>query len=446
MNTFWLAFEFLINFVEMILSLYLAFGLFADAKANRKKIVTRIILFAFPGAVILLFYPFFLPSAPGLLPAIIIFFLFSTLALHAKPLSALLWSLLNCVLLGFIAFTLDSVLGLLLSSSIQDIDRHSGYRILFLGLSKLLQLLLNECIVRLSSKHRRQSKPIKGSWLQLLFPLLSIACLMNMFNLTDVTDLKTLQLMTIFVCFCLLGLNLFQLVFSAYIRKVNEEKMELTAHNERMKMQMRSHHEINQLYERMRLLKHDLNNQLGTLGTLIKMQEYQKAEDYIAEMIGTFAALTATYCQTGNLALDALISTKAEVADASGIKMKVEARVPPRLNIPDNQLTSLMGNLINNAIDACRKLPAEKKPVIYVEVIYRQKNLCITVKNPTDGKERRSLSQWLTTKQDTFEHGFGLRSIDLIVDQYGGFCSRAHKDHEFTTEIMLPVRVDEKSA
>lgn len=320
MNTFWLAFEFLINFVEMILSLYLAFGLFADAKANRKKIVTRIILFAFPGAVILWLYPFILPSAPGLLPAIIIFFLFSILTLHAKPLTALLWSLLNCVLLGFIAFTLDSVLGLLFSASMQSLGRYTAYRIIFLVLGKLLQLVINECIIRIFSSIRNKSALTKGSRLQLLFPLLSIACLMFMFNLTDVTDLKTLQLMTIFVCFCLLGLNLFQLVFFAYIRKVNEEKMELTAHNERMKMQMRSHHEISQLYERMRLLKHDLNNQLGTLGTLIKMQEYQKAEDYIAEMIGTFAALTATYCQTGNLALDALISTKAEVAAASKIK------------------------------------------------------------------------------------------------------------------------------
>lgn len=440
MNMLWLGFEFLINLIESSLSLYLAYHIFNGERVNRKKVLPSAIVYSVAESVLLLVYTIFLPDFPCLLPPIVIFFLFSYFQLDASFSMALLWSLINSLLLGLIAFTSDPFLGLLLSKPIIVFDDPSTYRILSLILCKLWQLLLTECIIHILRKHRHSST-FRISWFQIVLSLCSILALVVTFSVVRSVSLTSVNIMAIFVCFCLLSINLVCLIFFTYYNKANAEKTELAAHNERLKMQMRNHQEIHQIYENLRMLRHDLNNHLHTLHGFIGLGEYQKADAYIEEMTEAVDKLTSAYCQTGNIALDALISSKAGICKASGIHLKVNALVPPRLSIPDNQLTVLLGNLLNNAVDACQKLSPDQERVIDVDIFYRNKNLFIAVKNPTDGKEKYVGHYWRTTKQDAFEHGFGLKSIDLIVSQYNGYCTREHKANVFNTQIRLPVDI-----
>lgn len=440
MSIFWTVFEFVINFIEMAISFYLAYGLFAQPNVDRKRIALVLLPCTLIGAFSLSLYSYFLPGSLSLLPGILAFFLFPVFVLHAPPLKAFLWSLLNCLLLGLIAFTTDPIWGLLFSKPIQVFNTYSPYRILSLCLNKLFQLLFSECLIHFLSK-RRRSQAIKISWIQIVIPICSIFCLTILYGILGSVNVRSIHLMTLFVCFVLMVLNVLLLAFFSYYNKVNAEKTELAAHNERLKMQMRNHQEIHQIYENLRMLRHDLNNHLHTLHGFIGLGEYQKADAYIEEMTEAVDKLTSAYCQTGNIALDALISSKAGICKASGIHLKVNALVPPRLSIPDNQLTVLLGNLLNNAVDACQKLSPDQERVIDVDIFYRNKNLFIAVKNPTDGKEKYVGHYWRTTKQDAFEHGFGLKSIDLIVSQYNGYCTREHKANVFNTQIRLPVDI-----
>lgn len=440
MNTFWVIFEFLINFIEMVISFYLAYSLFSQPNTSFKRIAFLLPAYALVGALSLSLYSYLLPGSLSLLPGIVAFYLFPVFVFHTPPLKSLLWSLLNCLLLGFIAFTTDPILGLLFSKPIQVFDAYSPYRILSLCLNKSFQLLYSECIVHFLSK-RRPSQAVKTSWFQIVIPICSIFCLTILYGTIGSVDIKTIYLMALLVCFVLMALNVLLLAFFAYTARINKERTELAAHNERLKMQMRNHQEIRQIYENLRMLRHDLNNHLHTLHGFIGLGEYQKADAYIEEMTEAVDELTSAYCQTGNMALDALISSKAGISRASGISMKVNALVPPRLSIPDNQLTVLLGNLLNNAIDACKKIPEGQDRVIGVDIFYRNKNLFISVKNPTNGEEKYAAHRWFTTKQNTFEHGFGLKSIDLIVSQYNGYCTREHKANVFSTQIRLPAEI-----
>ena len=234
MNTFWVIFEFLINFIEMVISLYLAYGLFSQPNTSFKRIAFLLPAYALVGALSLSLYSYLLPGSLSLLPGIVAFYLFPVFVFHTPPLKSLLWSLLNCLLLGFIAFTTDPILGLLFSKPIQVFDAYSPYRILSLCLNKSFQLLYSECIVHFLSK-RRPSQAVKTSWVQIVIPICSIFCLTILYGAIGSVDIKAIYLMALLVCFVLMALNVLLLAFFAYTARINEERTELAAHNERLK-------------------------------------------------------------------------------------------------------------------------------------------------------------------------------------------------------------------
>lgn len=116
--------------------------------------------------------------------------------------------------------------------------------------------------------------------------------------------------------------------------------------------------------------------------------------------------------------------------------MDATAAVPEEVAIPDTELFVLIGNLMDNAMEACMKLPEEERFIrIYIDVIKKQLYICVT--NSTDGMPRRRGNHFLSDKQGN--HGFGLLRIDEIVARHGGYLNCRAEDGVFATEVMLPL-------
>ncbi|MCM1542984.1 MAG: ATP-binding protein, partial [Blautia sp.] len=140
--------------------------------------------------------------------------------------------------------------------------------------------------------------------------------------------------------------------------------------------------------------------------------------------------------KTGNRMTDVILNSKISLARSREITVKADAHVPVALTTKEIDLCIILGNLFDNAIEACMQLPKEER-LIRVYMDMKQTQLYMSFTNTTALKKQQKIGRrFLTTKGAG--HGYGLVRIDTIVDRYQGYISRNSEDGAFTTEILLP--------
>lgn len=197
----------------------------------------------------------------------------------------------------------------------------------------------------------------------------------------------------------------------------------------------RHYDEVDTMYRRMRGWRHDYHNHIQTLTAYLSMAQYDEASNYL-ELLTEDLAKVDTVLRTGNIKVDAILNSKLALIQERNIKVDATAIVPKEISISDIDLSVLIGNLMDNAMEACAKLPEEERFIrVYIDVIKKQ--LYISVTNSMDGMAKRRGNHFLSDKQGN--HGFGLLRIDDIVAKHGGYLNRKAEDGVFATEVMLPL-------
>ena len=129
---------------------------------------------------------------------------------------------------------------------------------------------------------------------------------------------------------------------------------------------------------------------------------------------------------------DAILNSKLSLAAEKEIRVKAEAKIPVSLSVSELDLCIIIGNLLDNAMEACMELPMEKRLIrIYMEM--KGNYLYLALTNTAAGPKKHSFR---SRKGDG--HGLGLSRVDSIVQKYGGYVTRASEDGAFSTEILLP--------
>ena len=108
--------------------------------------------------------------------------------------------------------------------------------------------------------------------------------------------------------------------------------------------------------------------------------------------------------------------------------MDIQIVLPPHLSIPDHHLCSLVANLLDNAIEASRKIEDMKMVKDY---------LSLTIRNKMDPSMQDKALTIRTTKADKKQHGLGRQIIDDIVRRYNGISTREIKDGWYIASVML---------
>ena len=157
----------------------------------------------------------------------------------------------------------------------------------------------------------------------------------------------------------LAAISLFLLDFGVWkavsvFQKAKREKEELTAQNQAAKLQIKSQKEVGAVYEQMRALKHDMKSHLYTVSGLLDMGEYKKAQEYIGQIEEKTAE--GDFTKTQNPVIDALLAGKGALARKEKIRVEVSAALKAELLIRDSDLIIILGNLYDNAVEACMKI------------------------------------------------------------------------------------------
>ena len=192
--------------------------------------------------------------------------------------------------------------------------------------------------------------------------------------------------------------------------------------------------EVQNIYMTMRGWRHDYHNHLQSIKAHIKLEQYEELIKYLNDLEVDLKDVS-NLVETGNVELDAILNAKISLALNHQIKVEYKAVVPEKLTVKNIDLCVLLGNLIDNAVEACDLMSEKKFIRLYIGVFKSQ--LYISVTNSTKELVRKLDEEYITTKRGN--HGHGLKRINNIVNKYDGFINRKNEPGVFVTEIMLPL-------
>ena len=201
------------------------------------------------------------------------------------------------------------------------------------------------------------------------------------------------------------------------------------------KLLQRQMEEVQNIYMTMRGWRHDYHNHLQSMKAYLRMGQVERLGEYL-ELLEQDLDHINQRVESGNVNLDAILNSKLSLAEKNGIEVDYKATCPAELSISDIDLCALIGNLLDNAVEACEKL-TEGKPFIRLYIGTMKQQLYISVTNATGEKVRKLDNEYITNKRGN--HGHGLRRINLMVEKYKGYINRQNEPGVFVTEIMLPL-------
>ncbi len=184
-----------------------------------------------------------------------------------------------------------------------------------------------------------------------------------------------------------------------------------------------------------RKFNHDFKYHLIHVKQLTDNKEYEKVKCYIDDIFKLHQDSNKKFIETGNYNIDNIVNFKLNEAFNKGIKIEAFASVPYDINISEFYIVSILGNLIQNAIEANEKV--EKDRFINIEIKYKLNKLFITISNRFDGNLKIKNNKLITTKNNTFDHGIGMENIYNFIQKYNGELIYHYKEDVFQVEILL---------
>lgn len=188
-------------------------------------------------------------------------------------------------------------------------------------------------------------------------------------------------------------------------------------------------------YRQSERLRHDMKNHVIALSALSQNKEWEKIDDYLKRM-GDMA-LEAGGDMTGNKAVDALLYQKRKQAEEEKIGWECDVQMPKGHCVNEFDLCVLFGNLLDNALEACRRMQFHERRFIRIRAKTVKKCFLLEVKNSMDRAETY-IEGW-TNKDNTREHGIGLLNVGDVADKYNGAVDIEAGEGIFTISILIPL-------
>ena len=197
--------------------------------------------------------------------------------------------------------------------------------------------------------------------------------------------------------------------------------------------------EVESMYRQTRAWRHDYHNHIQTMKSYLAMGQIEELDAYLNELDQDLTAID-TVVKTGNVMIDAILNSKISLAKQRGIAVDAKAIVPKELgtSISEVDLSLIIGNLMDNAMEACMRVddPGQRFIRVYIDIMKGE--LYIYVMNAASGTLKR-IGKIYETLKDSRHHGFGLMRIDKAVERCHGYLERADEEGVFATEVLLPL-------
>lgn len=185
---------------------------------------------------------------------------------------------------------------------------------------------------------------------------------------------------------------------------------------------------------------HDMRSHLNTIYKLIEDGENFQAAEYITRIYGEMDS-SIILVNSGNQILDAVISTKAMTAKNLGIRFHYKIHFEDEIPLTPSDITTLLGNILDNAIEACQEIEEGRERYISLEIKSVQKMIHMIADNACRCGIKPVNGEFPSTKGEG--RGIGLNQVKRIAEKYGGFIHCEVEDACFRIGVYMPVSQEE---
>ena len=184
-------------------------------------------------------------------------------------------------------------------------------------------------------------------------------------------------------------------------------------------------------------LQHDFYKHLLSIRTCLKSNMIDEAIIYIDKMLEIDFGSLNRFSNTGNAVIDSILNAKIQEAKNKNIKVITKLQIPEDLEVDSFDVTIILGNIIDNAIEATERAINNKE--ISIVMIYDRKRIWLCVENTYSGNIRTKQGRLLTSKSSSSSHGIGLQNVEAAVNKYDGTVDISYDNGRFRICIMLYV-------
>jgi len=427
-------FKIIINFFGALFEIYLIlffFDLMLERKAH--NITVRAVLYVASILLLLLSGELTSGSPFGPFMAILAVFLLAS-SYNARFISKLILSLIV-----FSTFLISEMMtGMILvyttQLSIEDIRSKNFLYLFAVILSKFIVYLIN-LLIREKVAMNKMQKP-KFAYYILVMPLSSAFTIYLLFLLTYDVESSFVLLVELAVTLLVLS-NIATLYLIDRMLEYESNKEKLQFMQKQFHVQEGHYKELEQRQYEINEFYHNMKNYLLAVEGYIDAGEYDKAKEKIKQANETINSESYNTIRTGNTGLDALINAKMIRMQNAGIDFEHNIKIPSVLSIDYIDLCIIIGNALDNAIDACENIHEAPRRISltciqtgnYISIV-----IVNTVSKITPGIE---YMDYETTKENKTLHGFGLRSIRHIAEKNKGNVIIEQEKNYFKIKIIL---------
>lgn len=221
---------------------------------------------------------------------------------------------------------------------------------------------------------------------------------------------------------------------AAAARKRDSQELDLLFLRQRMELQTESIQALERNYRLQRKNTHEFEHHLQVLRDLLDRGETTAARDYLARLQGS-RALHVISVNSRHPVIDVILDQKYQTAQENDIKMQIRVNDLSAVSIPTDSLVVVLTNLLDNAIEACRRIDGYRE--ICCNVLYDE-GLYLAIRN-TSEKVESTNGQLLTSKPDASNHGYGLGSVSYMLDTMEAEYTYGYEDGWFQFVAEIPI-------
>ncbi len=190
--------------------------------------------------------------------------------------------------------------------------------------------------------------------------------------------------------------------------------------------------------------KHDYSNHLAVIHELLETKSYNQLSQYVTQQRESLPQ-TFPIINTGHRIIDAILTDKYSIAQSENISFVYSVVLPEHFPVNDIEITGILGNLLDNSIEACINIDRKQEPHPQIKVLLKpQRSMFhIHVENSSSGNYLYKFNGQLdSTKTDQKNHGKGLTNVREIAQRHSGFCNITAKKDSFTVDVYIPLLIE----
>lgn len=272
-------------------------------------------------------------------------------------------------------------------------------------------------------------------WIAIIVvPVASIYVLINALDYDDIEQSVAIGMVIAMLLIHIIIFHLYEVLLVSY-----QDKLSSAVYEQERKYYYTQCNYMAKNEEEIMRMKHDMKNHLLALSEYFKACESEQGEAYISELIGEkLSDRNDRWSDTGNMAIDSVINFKLNEANHKKVIVHADISAPNDLQLEASDITVIIGNLLDNAIQAVMKLPEEQRKINTL-LQYDKGRLFIKIENSFDGNIKKKDGRFETMKTGA-DHGYGMKNVERVLEKYEGCVQYEHDEHMFYAKCMIYVK------